>query len=62
LIPAGVPYTYTNYGLDEVVFLSIGGKLPVGKKGTYFTRDPGWPIQADAPKMDVELDAAGDRA
>ncbi len=60
LIPAGTPYTYTNYALAEVVFLSIGGKLPPGKKGTYFAEDPGWPIRADARKIEVIIDKAGD--
>lgn len=60
IVPAGTPYTYTNYGLAECVFFSIGGKLPPGKKGTYFSEDPGWPIRADAPTMVVEIDAHGD--
>jgi quercetin dioxygenase-like cupin family protein len=60
LIPAGTPYKYTNYSLTETVFLSIGGKLPPGQKGTYFSSDPGWPISADAKTMEVEIDAYGD--
>jgi len=60
LIPAGTPYQYTNYALSEVVFLSIGGKLPPGKKGTYFASDPGWPIRADAPVIKVVIDKYGD--
>jgi quercetin dioxygenase-like cupin family protein len=60
IVPAGTPYTYTNYGLKECLFFSIGGKLPAGKKGTYFSEDPGWPIRADAPTMTVEIDAHGD--
>ena len=60
LIPAGTPYQYANYGLSEVVFLSIGGKLPAGKKGTYFASDPGWPIRADAETIEVVIDKYGD--
>ena len=60
IVPAGTPYTYTNYALAECVFFSIGGKLPPGRKGTYFASDPGWPIRADAETMDVEIDAHGD--
>ena len=60
LIPAGTPYQYTNYGLSEVVFLSIGGKLPAGKKGIYFASDPGWPIRADAETIEVVIDKYGD--
>lgn len=60
IVPAGTPYQYTNCGLHEVVFFSIGGKLPPGKKGTYFDGDPGWPIRADAKTIQVEIDKAGD--
>jgi quercetin dioxygenase-like cupin family protein len=60
IIPAGTPYAYVNYGLSECVFFSIGGKLPAGKKGTYFAADPGWPIRADARTLQVEIDAHGD--
>jgi len=60
VIPAGVPYSYVNYSRSETLFLSIGGKLPPGKKSAYFTRDPGWPIRPDAPTMQVEIDAHGD--
>ncbi len=60
IIPAGTPYSYHNHGLAECVFFSIGGKLPPGRKGTYFTADPGWPIRADAQTMTVEIDAHGD--
>jgi quercetin dioxygenase-like cupin family protein len=60
IVPGGTPYRYTNYGLTECVFLSIGGKLPPGKKGIYFTSDPGWPIRADAERISVEIDPYGD--
>lgn len=60
IIPAGTPYRYTNYGRSEVLFLSIGGKLPPGKKSAYFTEDPGWPIRPDAPTMEIEIDIYGD--
>ncbi|HSV83880.1 MAG TPA: hypothetical protein VLK85_32180, partial [Ramlibacter sp.] len=59
-VPAGTPYCYTNHGLDEVVFLSIGGKLPAGKKGTYYARDPGWPIDPATPIIEVFVDKYGD--
>ena len=38
----------------------MGGKLPPGKKGVYFTEDPGWPIRAHALAFLVELDPYGD--
>lgn len=60
LIPAFTPYRYSNYGLKEVIFLSIGGKLEPGKKGAYFASDPGWPIRSDAEMLDVEIDPYGD--
>jgi quercetin dioxygenase-like cupin family protein len=60
IIPGGTPYSYINYGLAECVFLSIGGKLPPGKKSAYFDSDPGWPIRADAPRLVVEIDPHGD--
>jgi len=60
LLPAGTPYTYTNYSRAETLFFSIGGKLPPGKKGIYFSADPGWPIRPDAPTMQVEIDPHGD--
>ncbi len=60
VVPAGTPYRYANYGRNEVLFLSIGGKLPPGKKSAYFTEDPGWPIRPDAPTMEVEIDIYGD--
>jgi mannose-6-phosphate isomerase-like protein (cupin superfamily) len=60
IIPAGTPYQYTNYGLSETVFFSIGGKLPPGKKATYFVSDPGWPIRGDAEELRVEIDSHGD--
>lgn len=60
LVPAFMPYRYTNYGLKEVVFLSIGGRLEPGTKGAYFSEDPGWPIRNDAPRMEVEVDPYGD--
>ncbi|ABE36818.1 cupin domain protein [Paraburkholderia xenovorans LB400] len=60
LIPAGTPYAYTNYGLSETVFLSIGGKLPPGRKSTYFAEDPGWPPREGVPVIEVEIDAHGD--
>lgn len=59
IIPAGMPYQYTNTGLTEVVFLSTGGALPPGGKGRYFAADPGWPIRADAPVMDTTVDPYG---
>jgi quercetin dioxygenase-like cupin family protein len=60
IIPAGTPYQYTNYGLSEAVFFSIGGKLPPGQKATYFVSDPGWPIRGDVEELVVEIDAHGD--
>ena len=60
LVPAGTPYRYRNNKLAETVFYSMGGKLPPGKKGVYFTEDPGWPIRTNAPTFRVELDPYGD--
>jgi mannose-6-phosphate isomerase-like protein (cupin superfamily) len=60
IIPAGTPYQYTNYGLSETVFFSIGGKLPPGQKATYFVSDPGWPIRGDVEELVVEIDGHGD--
>jgi len=60
IIPAGTPYQYTNYGLSEAVFFSIGGKLPPGQKATYFVSDPGWPIRGDVEELIVEIDGHGD--
>lgn len=60
LIPAGTPYIYTNYTRRETLFLSIGGKLPPGRKSRYFTENPGWPPRPDAPTMEVEIDIYGD--
>lgn len=60
LIPALMPYKYTNFGLVEELHLSIGGKLEPGKKGVYFHEDPGWPVRADAKTMPVEIDIYGD--
>jgi quercetin dioxygenase-like cupin family protein len=60
LLPAGTPFIYTNFGLDEALFFSIGGELPPGRKGSYFAEDPGWPIRADARTLDVEIDPYGD--
>lgn len=59
-LPAATPYTYTNFGLSEAVFFSIGGKLPPGKKGVYFESDPGWPIRSDVKTLDIEIDPYGD--
>jgi quercetin dioxygenase-like cupin family protein len=60
VLPAGTPYKYTNYSRMETLFFSIGGMLPPGKKGVYFSADPGWPIRPDAPTMQVEIDPYGD--
>ncbi len=40
--------------------LFIGGKLPPGKKGTYYAEDPGWPVRADAATIEVFVDQHGD--
>jgi quercetin dioxygenase-like cupin family protein len=60
LVPAFTPYKWSNYGLKEVVFLSIGGKLEPGKKGAYFDGNPGWPIRPDASRLAIEIDVYGD--
>ena len=60
LIPAQMPYKYTNFGLTEELHLSIGGILEPGRKGVYFHDDPGWPIRPDARTMQVEIDIYGD--
>ena len=60
IVPAGTPYTYTNYGLAECVFFSIGGKLEPGKKAIYYADDPGWPVRSDARIIEVEIDKHGD--
>jgi len=60
IVPAGTPYCYTNHGLQEVVFLSIGGKLPPGRKGTYYAQDPGWPVNPATPTIEVFVDQYGD--
>ncbi len=59
LMPAETPYTYTNYGFTEAVFLSIGGKAPPGRTGAYFSADPGWPARADAKRLSTETDIYG---
>jgi quercetin dioxygenase-like cupin family protein len=60
LVPAFTPYKWSNYGLEEVVFQSIGGKLEPGKKGAYFDGNPGWPIREDAKRLSIEIDPYGD--
>lgn len=59
LMPAETPYAYTNYGVSEAIFLSIGGKTLPGKKGAYFTGDPGWPARPDAERLVTETDIYG---
>lgn len=60
LIPALMPYKYTNFGLTEEIHLSIGGILEPGRKGVYYESDPGWPVRADARTFPVEIDIYGD--
>ncbi len=60
LVPAFMPYKWSNYGLQEVVFLSIGGKLEPGKKGAYFASNPGWPIDPSVKQLQIEVDIYGD--
>ena len=60
LVPAGTSHQYPNNTLAETLFYSMGGKLPPGKKGVYFTEDPDWPIRAHALAFLVELDPYGD--
>ena len=59
-VAAGVPYQYRNSTLSETQFYSMGGKLPAGKKGVYYSEDPGWPPRPDTPTFRVELDPYGD--
>lgn len=59
LVPAHTPYIYTNYGFEEVVFLSMGGKVPPGGKSIYYGADPGWPVRQDAEVLDTRIDVHG---
>lgn len=60
MIPALMPYKYTNFGLTEEIHLSIGGILEPGRKGVYYESDPGWPVRPDAKTIPVEIDTYGD--
>ncbi|CAN5326148.1 hypothetical protein BH09PSE6_BH09PSE6_08850 [soil metagenome] len=60
LIPSGVPYSYKNVDFGEAFFISIGGKLIPGNKGTYFDADPGYPVNPAARTLEVYIDANGD--
>ena len=51
-IPPNVPYSYSNFGMSESVFLDIGAPpLRAGLSTVYYESDPGWPVRDDAVVM-----------
>jgi quercetin dioxygenase-like cupin family protein len=54
VIPANVPYIYTNVTFTEALFFDVFHKRPTGQKNLYWESDPGWPIREDAPLLDTD--------
>ncbi len=61
MMPANVPYVYTNIGLVESLFCDTGGRVRAGSTTVYWESDPGWPIGTQAEVLETEAAPDGGR-
>jgi quercetin dioxygenase-like cupin family protein len=61
MVPANVPYAYTNVGLTEAIFCDATGRIPTGTSTTYWKVDPGWPVRPDAELLETIAGPEGER-